>query len=145
MLSHSKIEWNVIIFHPSSKRVQKEKRVLVASLDQLLSGVLQQETMSVVKRISNLECVNCISSSFRSDLVNLGWGHSVLIHSVIEFDIAGESHGHSRDEMVALLPDSVNLWVFLTGCAEGFGADFFFPVVEKFWLLDDGNDFVAPF
>jgi len=47
--------------------------------------------------------------------------------------------------MVSLLPDSVDLWVFLTGCTECLGADFFFPVVEKFWLFNDGNDIIAPF
>jgi len=47
--------------------------------------------------------------------------------------------------MVSLLPDSANFWVIFTGSSEGLGANFFFPVVEKFWLLDDSNDIVSPF
>lgn len=145
MLSHSKVKWDVIIFHPATEWMQKEKRILVASFDKLLSGVLKQKTMSIVKRVSNLESVNCISSSFLSDLINLCWSHSILIHSVIEFEFAGESHWSSWDKMISLLPDSANLWVLLTGSSEGLGANFFFPVVEKFWLLNDGNDIVSPF
>ena len=145
MLSHSEVEWNIIIFHPSTKWMQQEEWVLVTSSNELLSGVLKQEAMAIVEWVSDLESVNCISSSFGRDLVDLGWGHSVLIHAVVEFEFGGELHGLSGNEVISLLPDSADLWVIERCGTEGLGTDFFLTVVKEFWLVDDGDDIVTPF
>jgi hypothetical protein len=113
MLSHSKVKWDVVIFHPSTEWMQKKKWILIASLNELLSGVLKQKAMSIMQRVSNLESVHRIGSSFRRDLVDLRWRHSILIHAIVKLEFAGEIHRGSRNEVITLLPDSVDLWVLL--------------------------------
>ena len=72
--------------------MEEKDWVLVSLLDELLSGVLQQQAMSVMEWVSNLEGINGISSSLLSNIKDLLWGKSVLIHTVSELDVLGESH-----------------------------------------------------
>lgn len=95
MLSHSVVERDIIILHPTSERMEQEDWVLVTLLHKLLSSILQQEAMTIVEWVSNLECVNGISSSLLSDVSDLLWSKSIFIQTVIEFDVLGESHGLS--------------------------------------------------
>ena len=92
MLSHSVVEWDVIILHPASKRMEEKDWVLVSHLDQLLPSVLQQEAMSVMEWVSHLEGINGISSSLLSNIVDLLRGKSVLVHTISKFDVLGKSH-----------------------------------------------------
>ena len=92
MLSHSVVEWDIIILHPTTKWMEEEDWVLVSLLDELLSGVLQQEAMTIMEWVSNLEGVDGISSSLFSNIVDLLWGESVLVHTIVKFDVLGESH-----------------------------------------------------
>ena len=92
MLSHSVVEWDIIVLHPTSKWMEEKDWVLVSHLDKLLSSVLQQEAMSVMEWVSNLEGVNSISSSLLSNIVDLLWGKSVLIQAISKLDVLGKSH-----------------------------------------------------
>ena len=92
MLSHSVVEWDIIILHPTTEWMKEEDWVLVSHLDKLLSGILQQEAMAVMKWVSHLESVDGISTSLLSNIVDLLWGKSVLIHTISKFDMLSESH-----------------------------------------------------
>jgi hypothetical protein len=72
--------------------MEQEDWVLVSLFDELLSGVFQQEAVTVVEWVSNLESVDSVSSSLLSDIEDLLWSKSVLIHAIVEFDMLGESH-----------------------------------------------------
>ena len=92
MLSHSNIKRCIIILSPSTEWVQQENWVLVSEFQELLSGVLEEENVTVVEWVSNLESVNGISISFLDLLVDFHGSISVLVHSVVEFDFLDESH-----------------------------------------------------
>jgi hypothetical protein len=77
MLLHSSVKRDIVVLAPSSKRVEKEDWVLVSLLHQLLSGVLKEKDVSVVKWVSNLESIDGISASLKSLSIDLSWGHSV--------------------------------------------------------------------
>jgi len=48
--------------------------------------------MAIMKRVSNLECVDSISSSLISNFLDLSWQKSVLVQVIIILDSLGESH-----------------------------------------------------
>lgn len=60
-------------------------------LEELFSGIIEKEHVSIVKRISDLESINNISILFFHQVVDLDWGKSVLVEAVIEFDFMDES------------------------------------------------------
>jgi nickel-dependent lactate racemase len=61
MLGHTVSKRNIVILAPSTKRVQKKDRVLEALLEELLTGVLEQENVAIMEGVANLESVNGIS------------------------------------------------------------------------------------
>lgn len=60
MLGHSGVEWDIIVLAPSAEWVEEEDWVLVAELEELLSSVLKEEDVSIMKGVSDLECVASI-------------------------------------------------------------------------------------
>jgi hypothetical protein len=92
VLSHPVVKRDIIIFLPSSKWVEKENWVLETLLDELLSGIFKKQAMAIMKRVSNLECVDSISSSLISNFLDLSWQKSVLVQVIIILDSLGESH-----------------------------------------------------
>ena len=68
MLLHSGVKRSIILLGPSTEWVQQEDWVLVTELQELFSGVLEEENVTVVEWISDLEGVDGISISF-SDLL----------------------------------------------------------------------------
>ena len=125
---------------PSTERVEEEDGVLKALLQELFSGVLEEENVTVVERVSNLEGVESITSSLLGDIVDLAWGHSVLVEAIVELNLSGESHALSRDQEVSLLHDVFDLVVLLGEGSESSSRDFFFSVSEEDWFFDDGED-----
>lgn len=121
--------------------MEEEDRVLVALLNELLTGVGEEEAMSVMEGVSHLEGVDSISVSLNHDIVDLLGGHSVFIESIIPHDSLGEVHGGSRDKEISLLHDSIGHGVFLGEGSESSGADLFLSVVEEFDAVDNGNNF----
>jgi hypothetical protein len=71
--------------------VQQENGVLVSSLQELFSGISEEENVAIVKRVSDLEGIDGISASLLDFLVNLLWGHSVVVKAVVELDLGHKS------------------------------------------------------
>lgn len=92
MLSHSIVKWDVVILAPSSERVKEEDWVLETLLEELLSGVLEEENVTVVEWVSNLESVHGIGLLLLDLFANLGWGQSILVHAIVELDVLQKSH-----------------------------------------------------
>jgi hypothetical protein len=91
VLSHSGIKRCIIILGPSSKRVEQENGVLVASSQQLFSGVVEEENVSVVEWVSDLESVDSISLSLLNLVVDFLGCESVVVKAVVEFDLLDKS------------------------------------------------------
>lgn len=83
VLLHSNVKRNIIIFGPSSTRVEKENGILVTSLDQLVSSGVQEHDMTIMEGVSELEAIDDISVLGLSLLLDLFRSESVLIKSII--------------------------------------------------------------
>ena len=92
VLLHSGVKRNIVILHPSTKRVEEKNWVLVALLQKLFSGVVKEKDVTVMEGISELESVDCISLFSFNLLVDLLGGDSVLVHPVVELNFCDESH-----------------------------------------------------
>lgn len=95
VLSHSVVEWDIIVLAPSTEWVKEEDWVLVSELDELLSGVLKEEDVSIVEWVSNLEGVDGVGSLLLSGLLDLLGGESVAVKAIVVGNLLDESHGLS--------------------------------------------------
>lgn len=93
--------------------------------------------MTVMKWISHLKSIYCISPSRVSYLFDLSWSQSILVHAVIVYWSLSEPHGRSREKIVALFIDPLNLWMLNRLCAKSLSADFLLTIIKKLWLLDN--------
>ena len=141
MLFHSRGERNIIILAPSTERVEKEDRVLVSSSDEVKSGLLEEEAMSIMEGVSDLEGKNSISVHLLCFGRDLSGSHSVLVNSIIPHNFLDEVHGFSRDKPFSLSHDSFNVRVRGLEASEGTGSDFFLSVLVEFRLVDDSDSF----
>jgi len=91
MLFHSSVKRCIVFLGPSSQWVQEENRVLVTFLEQLLSGVVQQENVTIVKGVSDLESIDDIGVLGFHLVVDFSGGESVLVKAVVELDLVDES------------------------------------------------------
>lgn len=139
MLLYSRWERHIVFLLPSTERVQEKDGVLVAQLEELLSGVLEEEHVSVVEGISHLESVEGVASSLLGDVVDLSRGHSVLIVSIIELNLSGEGHALSGDQEVALFHDIFDFVVLLGEGSKSSSGNFFLSVSEEDGFFDDGE------
>ena len=139
MLLYSRWERHIVFLLPSTERVQEKDGVLVAQLEELLSGVLEEEHVSVVEGISDLESVEGVASSLLGDVVDLSRGHSVLIVSIIELNLSGEGHALSGDQEVALFHDIFDFVVLLGEGSKSSSGNFFLSVSEEDGFFDDGE------
>jgi len=92
MLSHTVSKRNIVILAPSAKRVQKKDRVLEALLEELLTGVLEQENVTIMEGVANLESVNGISVLGLDHFGDFEGVHAILVHVVVEHNALGEVH-----------------------------------------------------
>jgi len=92
MLGHARAERYIIILAPSAEWVEEEHWVLVSLLDQLFTGIGQEEAVTVVEGVTDLEGVDGISTHGDSLIVDLFRGVSVLVHAVVEHDALHEVH-----------------------------------------------------
>ena len=143
MLGHTFSKGNIVVLAPATERVEEKDGVLVALLNELLTGVLQQKHVTVVEGVSDLEGVNGIGALCDDSFLDLSGRKSVLIVTIRKFGSGDEVHGVTTDEEVSLGEDSLGTGVGLGHAAEGTGADLFLAVVEKDWVVDDSNDFVG--
>src|ERR1035441_6328 len=58
MLLHSCVKWCIIFFGPSTERMEEKNGVLVTFLEELFSGVIEEENVAIVKGISDLEGID---------------------------------------------------------------------------------------
>lgn len=91
MLFHSGVKWCIIFFGPSTEGVKEKNGVLVTFLEELFSGIVEKENVSVVEWVSHLEGIDNIGILVFHHLVDLDWGESVLVEAVVEFDFLDES------------------------------------------------------
>jgi len=92
MLGHARAERYIIILAPSAEGVEEEHGVLVSLLDQLFTGIGQEEAVTVVEGVADLEGVDGISTHGDGLFVDLFRGVSVLVHAVMEQDALHEVH-----------------------------------------------------
>jgi hypothetical protein len=144
MLSNSRFERDIIILAPSTEGVEEKDRVLVALSNELLTSVLEEEAMSIMEGVSNLEGVDGISISFNHNVVNLLRSHSVVVETIIPLDVLKEVSGLSRDEPVSLGHNVLSHRVALLEASESSGADFFLSVFIEGGVVDDSNNVSFP-
>jgi len=144
MLLHTGVEWHIVILAPATEWVEEEDWVGVTSLLELLTGVLEEENVTIVEWVSNLESVNSIGTSLLDLLRDLTWGISVLVKTIVELDLGEEAGGFTRDEPCTLLHDLSGSWVLGGEATEGTGADLLLSIGEESWLVNDGDDLVVP-
>lgn len=111
MLMHSCICWDIIILAPATEGMEEEDWVLIAELEELLAGILKQKDVSIVKWVSYLECINCISSLGLNLSVDLSWGKSKVVNAIVEGHSLKEVHAGTGDKEVALAQDVLSLGV----------------------------------
>ena len=143
MLLHAVSERNIVILAPATERMEEEDWVSVALSDELLTGVLEEECVTIVEWVADLEGIDNIGVSLNNLSLDLGWGKSVLIIAIVEDGALDEVHGLTRDEEVSLSVDGGGLGVLVRGAAEGASADLLLAVVEEDWLVDDGEDLLG--
>jgi len=131
MLLDSGAERDIVIFAPSTEGVEEEDRVFVSLLDEVFSGLLEEEAMSIMEGVSNLEGEEGISTHGLGLSGDLSGGHSVLVHLVVPHNLLNEVHGVSRDKPVSLSHDVFSVRVRYLEASEGTGADFFLSVFEE--------------
>jgi len=62
MLVHAFLKRDVIVLAPATKRVKQKDGVLETLLLELNTGVVEQEAVTIVEGVANLEGVACIST-----------------------------------------------------------------------------------
>jgi hypothetical protein len=139
MLGHSGSKRDIIIFAPSTEGVEEEDGVLVALGNEVKSGLLEEEAMSVMEGVSDLEGEDGIGTHGIGFALDFLGSHSVLIHIVVPHDLSYEVHGLSRDEPFSLGHDVLSVRVGLLEASEGSGADLFLSVFEEFGFVNNGE------
>ena len=145
MLLHALKERNIVVLAPATEGMEEEDGVLVSELEELFAGILEEEDMSIMERVAHLEGVDGVGISLFDDRLNLGRSLSVLVHVVVEGNLAEEVHVGARDEEVSLFHNSLGLGVLGGKGSERAGADFFLAVLVEDGLVNDGEDLLGEF
>ena len=110
MLGHTGVKGHVIVLAPSTKWVEEQDWVLVAELEELLAGVVQEEDVTVVEWVSYLEGIDGVSILCCDLSLDLGWEQSVFVQTIIECYSFGKTHC-SRNEPISLFDDCLCFWM----------------------------------
>jgi len=140
MLVHAGLERDVVILAPATERVEEEDGVLVASLDELLTGILEEEHVTVMEGVADLEAEDSISTTLLHLGVDLAGEHSVLVEAIVKLDSFEETGALSGDEPVTLFRDGLSAGVLIGSTAEGTGNNLLFSVGEESGLVHDSKD-----
>ena len=140
VLRHAVGKGNVVILAPATERVEKEDRVPVASFDELLTGILEEEDVTVVEGVPDLESVDDIGVLLIDLGLDLGGGHPESIVAVVEHGPGDEAHRVAGDEEFTLGEDGLSARVVLGHAAEGASADLLLAVVVEDGGVDNGED-----
>ena len=92
MLVNTGSKRNIIVLAPSTEGMKQKDWVFVSLLDQLLTGVFEEENVPVVEGVANLESVDCISATIFNKFFDFCRSVSVLVHAVVKSDTFGEVH-----------------------------------------------------
>ncbi len=143
MLVHARTKRYIVVLAPSTKRMEEQNWVFETQLDELLTGVLEEEDVSVVERVANLEAVDGISTACGDLLNDFSGGESVFVHAIVEGDTSEESSACTGDQVVALGEDGLSLGVLHGESTEGTCADLFLSVIEESWVVDNSEDLIT--
>lgn len=113
VLLHAGVKRNIVILAPSTERVEEKDWVLVASLDKLLTGILEEENVTIMKGVADLESVNGIGTTSLHLLVDLTGEHSVFVKTIVVLDTLEEAGERSGNEPVTLVENSLSAGVLL--------------------------------
>jgi len=138
MLVHAFLEWDIIIFAPSTEGVEEEDGVLVSLLLELRTGVLEEEAVTIMEGVADLEGVAGISLLGNNSFFDLLGGKSVLVHAIVPHNLGEEVH-LSRDEPVVLVGDVVGHGVVGGEASESSCADLFLSVCEVDGVSNDSD------
>jgi len=144
MLFNSGGERDIVVLAPSTEGVEEEDGVLVALLEEFLTGVLEEEAMSVMEGVADLEGEDGIGASLDHLVVDLLGSHSVVIKSVVPLDVGDEFGRLSGDAPRSLLDDVLGHGVAVLEASEGSGADLFVSVFEEDGVLNNSNNLAFP-
>lgn len=92
MLLHAGVKRDIIILDPSTEGVEEQDWFLVAELEELVPGVVEEEHVAIVEGVPQLEGVDGVCILCLDLLVDLLGGLSVLVESVVELDLLNETH-----------------------------------------------------
>ena len=92
MLGHTVGERDVIILAPATERMEKEDGIAVALSDELLTSVLEEEDVSIMEWVSDLEGVDDIGILLNNFSLDLSRSQSVLVIAVVEDGSGNEAH-----------------------------------------------------
>jgi hypothetical protein len=106
MLVHAFLEWDIIVLAPSTEGVEEEDGVLVSLLLELDASVLEEEAVTVMEGVTNLEGVAGIGVLGCNSFVDLLGGKSIFVHTVVPHNLGKEVH-LSGDEPFLLVGDVV--------------------------------------
>jgi len=142
MLLHASGKRDIIILAPAAERVEEEDGVSVASLNELLTCIFEEEHVTVVKGVTDLEAEDGISFALLHLGVNLTGEHSVFIEAIVELDSHKEAGALSGDEPITLFPEGLGTGVFPGSTAEKTGSDLLLSIVEESGLVHNGENLV---
>lgn len=74
VLEHAGVERDIIILAPATKRVEEEDGVLVALLEELFTGIIEEEDVAIMERVAHLEGVDGIGILISEGLRDLNRG-----------------------------------------------------------------------
>lgn len=143
VLVHAHIGRNIVVLAPAAERVEEQDWVLEAELDELLAGVLEEENVAIMERVSHLECVDSIGALLSKSASDLCGVQSEVVDTVVELDLGEEAHGGTGDEEVSLGHDGLSLGVVGREAAEGTSADLLLSVLEEGGLVHNSVDTVV--
>ena len=91
--------------------MEKKDRVFVSKLEELFSGILQKQNVSIVKRISNLKCIHSISTFCINLSRDFSRGKSKVINAIVKLHTLEEASARPGNELVSLVQDDFCLGV----------------------------------
>jgi hypothetical protein len=140
VLFHASVKGHIVVLAPATEGVEEKDGVLVALLEELLTGILEEENVTVMEGVANLEGVHGVSTTGLDLVGDLAGSEAVLVHAVVELDALGEVHASTRDKPFTLFHNGLSTGVVGAEGAEGTGADLFLAVLVELRLVDNGVD-----
>jgi len=111
MLIHTWLEWDIVVLAPSTKWVKQKDWVLVSTLDKLFTSILEEEHVTIVEWVADLEAIDSISTTGLNLFGDLTWGESILVEAIVELDLVEEASALRAHEPVSLSHDGLGLGV----------------------------------